>query len=361
MSAAPILVTGAGGFIGGRVVEILHASGAGPVRAAVRRWASAAQIGRLPVDIVQCDVLDPASIAAAAMGVRAIVHCAVGNRAVTVEGTRNVLSAARAAGVERVVHLSTIDVYGKATGVVTESQSLRMTGAAYGDSKIEAESVCREFQAAGLPVTILRPTIVYGPGSGSWTIEFAERLQAGSWMLPETDTSGTCSLVYVDDVVGAVLRALQRAEPISDTFNINGPDSVTWFRYFQALNDAMGLPPLVPASRTRSHLVAAVMSPVRKSAKWALRRFPGLIMGMYQRSALAKRIMKGAEGAIRQSPTAGEFQLYSLVAQYPTEKASRLLGYQPAFGMEEGVALSVEWLAQHGYVRRRAGSDRSSD
>ena len=359
MSEVPVLVTGAGGFIGGRIVEIMHASGAFRARAGVRRWSTAAQVGRLPVEIVHCEVLDPASLTAAMAGMRAVVHCAVGNRKVTIEGTRNVLAAARDAGVERVIHISTIDVYGGADGEVTERTPLLETGAEYGDSKIQAEGICREFQAAGLPVTILRPTIVYGPASALWTIEFAERLQAGSWMLPESDTSGTCNLVYVDDVASAVLQALRRPEPINEAFNVNGPDSVTWFQYFAALNKAMGLPALAPASRARSHAVAAVMLPVRKSAKWALKKFPNLVMGLYQRSALAKKLMKGAEGAIKQSPTAGEFRLYSLTSTYPADKARELLGYAPAFSMSEGIDLSVRWLAHNGYVKNRSDSGHS--
>ena len=353
MSENRIFVTGAGGFIGGRIVEVLQSAGRGPVRAGVRRWASAPQIGRLPVEIVQCDIRDLASARRAIAGCSAVVHCAVGDRAATVEGTRNVLQVALDEKVERVVHVSTIDVYGGALGTVREDSPLVRTGAPYGDTKIEAEEVVAEFRAKGLPVTILRPTIVYGPGSASWTVEFAERLQGGQWMLAAKDTSGRCNLVYVDDVVQAVLRALALPKPSNEAYNVNGADDVTWHAYFQALNDAMGLPPMVPASRARSHLVAGVMAPVKKTAKWALKKFPGLVMGLYQRSAIAKRLMKGAESVIRQSPSAGEFRLYSLVSEYPTAKAEQDLGYQPAFSMSDGITLSVQWLAHAGYLRRR--------
>lgn len=348
MSAGAVLVTGAGGFIGGRIVEVLHAAGLGPVRAGVRRWGSAALLGRLPVDIVHCDVLDPGSLPTALDGARAIVHCAVGNAEINTIGTRNILDAALKAGVERVVHLSTIDVYGRGNGIFSEDAPRTRIGAEYGDSKIEAEEACEEFRARGLPITVLRPTIVYGPGSASWTVEFAERLAAGTWMLSDDDTAGVCNLVYVDDVVGAVVRSLVVTTPVSDTFNVNGPDSPTWSAYFRALNDAMGLPPLRVVSRGRSHLLASAMSPVRKTAKWILRQAPGLVMGLYQRSALARRVMKGAESAIKQTPTAGEFKLYSLEARFPALKAERLLGYRPAFSMDDGIAFSVQWLHHHG-------------
>ena len=97
-SERSVLVTGAGGFIGGRVVEALHLTGGTRVRAGVRRWASAARIGRFPVELAHCDVMESDSLANALTGVSAVVHCAVGDREVTVEGTRNLLEAARRAG-----------------------------------------------------------------------------------------------------------------------------------------------------------------------------------------------------------------------------------------------------------------------
>jgi nucleoside-diphosphate-sugar epimerase len=354
MSAAPILVTGAGGFIGGRIVEILHAAGKGPVRAGVRRWSTAAQVGRLPVEIVACDVADAASLAKAMEGVRAVVHCAVGSPEVNAIGTRNVLAAAQAAGVSRTVHLSTIDVYGRGDGTYTEDTPRKREGAVYGDSKILAEEAVEEFRARGLNVAVLRPTIVYGPGSASWTVEFAERLLAGSWLLSEDDTSGLCNLVYVDDVAAAVLRALETTEPCNETFNVNGAEVITWAEYFAKLNAALGMPPLPKVSRGRSHLAASAMAPVRASAKWVLKKAPGLVMGVYQRSALARRLMKGAESVIKQTPTAGEFHLYSIHAKFPIEKAARLIGYRPAFSVADGIALSVAWLRHVGIEKRRA-------
>lgn len=350
---APILVTGAGGFIGGRIVEILHASGRGPVRAGVRRWSTAAQIGRLPVQIVACDVEDPASLAAAIQGVRAIVHCAVGSPEVNVVGTRNVLEAARVAGVPRIVHLSTIDVYGRADGTYTEDVPPKREGAAYGDSKIAAEEAVEEYRARGSQIAVLRPTIVYGPGSASWTVEFAERLLAGTWLLSEEDTSGLCNLVYVDDVAGAVLRALETPEPCNETFNVNGPEVIAWAEYFRRLNAALGMPTLPKVSRGKSHLAASAMAPVRMTAKWVLKRAPGLVMGVYQRSALARRLMKGAESVIKQTPTANEFHLYTISARFPTDKAAQLIGWRPAIGVDDGIALSVAWLKHLGFEKRR--------
>ncbi len=345
-----VLVTGAGGFIGGRVVEVLHSLGAAEVRAGVRQWTSAVRIARFPVEIRQCDVLDRGQVAAAMHGVSHVVHCAHGSTQVNIDGTRNVLLAAERQGVRRLVHLSTVAVYGDAEGALSEDSPTQSGVSEYGDSKLEAERLCREFGARGLPITILRPTIVYGPFSESWTVEFAVRLRAGRWMLPEQYCRGRCNLLYVDDLVTAVRLALQSEQAHGETFVINGPDDVTWNDYFHALNTAMGLPPLRAESTMASRLAASCMMPVRKSAKFALKRFKEPILALYKRSDLLKTIMRKAETRIRQTPTTNEFRLYSRNVSFPAAKAERLLGYRPAYPMAAGVALSVAWLKHHRYI-----------
>lgn len=345
-----VFITGAGGFIGGRVTEVLHCSGLATVRAGVRRWASAARIGRLPIEIQQCDVTDRDQVREALKDSRFVIHCARGTPDVTIEGTRNVLEAALQAGAERVVHLSTIAVYGDVCGKVDETYPCQYTGNPYGDSKIKAEEICWEFQQQGLPICILRPTIVYGPFNRLWTIEFAQRMQDGPWLLPARYCQGICNLVYVDDVVSAIILALKRKEAVGEAFNVNGVETVTWNDYFHTLSTAMGLPELTPASAARSHLSALLMAPVRSSAKFLLREFNDQIMVMYKRYDLVKAVMRRSENVIKKRPTPAEFKLYSKDAFYVTSKASRLLEYKPMFSMNEGVALSVAWLRHHGFV-----------
>ena len=196
----------------------------------------------------------------------------------------------------------------------------------------------------------MRPTIVYGPYSDLWTVEFAQRLAAGEWFLPERYTQGICNLVYVDDMVKVVLLSLQNKRAIGQTFIVNGEERPTWGEYFHALNDALGLPPLRPASALRSRIKAGLMMPVRKTAKFILKRFQPLVLRVYQRSNVAKAVMRRAETAIKNSPTGAEFELYSLRVSYEDQKAREMLAYRPAFSMRDGVELSVAWLRDHQYV-----------
>lgn len=345
-----VLVTGAAGFIGARMCEILHLGGNVEVRPMIRRWSSAARLGRLPLALVRCDLTDAAQVRSAMEGVDYVVHCAVGTADTNVVGTRNVLQAAEAAGVRKVVHLSTVSVYGSPVGTVPEEAPLP-GGGVYGDSKLEAEEECLAANARGLPVTILRPTIVYGPFSQNWTVEYAQRLASVGYILPRSGAVGRCNLVYVDDVVGAACAAMKPGRGDGRAYNVNGPDDVTWWDYFSALNAAMGLPPLEenPSGGSRSR--AALLMPVRRGARMALDHLGEPIMWVYKRSALARKFMKRAEGLIRTTPNTQEFQLYSLDVHFPAERIQDELGFRPQVAMAEGVALSTAWLRHQRFCR----------
>ena len=113
----PVLVTGAGGFVGSHAVR--HLSRDMEVIAATRDGRDGTR---------RLDVRDEAGLRSGLAGVAAVVHCAVGDRAVTVDGTTALLAAAAQAGVRRFVHISSVAVYGGATGEVSEATPMVVPG-----------------------------------------------------------------------------------------------------------------------------------------------------------------------------------------------------------------------------------------
>jgi nucleoside-diphosphate-sugar epimerase len=352
MAEQRILVTGAGGFIGARLVEVLHCAGGWQVVAGVRRWSTAARVARFPVELAQCDIRSPEQVARALRGVTHLVHCAVtgDDRATIVDGTRVLMESALRAGVKKVVHLSTVDVYGRPDGEVTEDRAFGRTGRLYGDSKIEAEQAVQALVARGLPVTILRPTLVHGPFGATFTIAYAQRLQTSPWLVPQAAAQGTCNLVYVDDVVGAILAALQADTAPGQAFNINGSERPTWNEYFLALHRALELQALVFARPSQARLASRLMEPVRHGAKLLLRGLKPQVMALYQRSELARAFMKAAEVRVRNTPNANELEAFGRRVSYSSEKAQRLLGYCARFPMREALPLTAAWLRANGFV-----------
>lgn len=342
-----MLVTGAGGFIGGRVVEVFFQSDR-EVLAGVHRWENAVRIGRFPVEIERIDVMDRDTLRPALKRVDHVVHCAYGGGDVTREGTRNVLELAKKEGIHRVVHLSTTDVYGNVSGSVDEEQTLRKTGSEYVDSKVDAERICREYRDRGLSVVVLRPTIVYGPFGKDWSIGLARKLREGP-LGGDRTFDGTVRPVYVDDVVGAITRALEVSGAGGKAFNVGGPRCMSWGEYLRAFREAMDLEPGEGGFGSPS-LDSYLVTPLRMVGSYLMDNYPDLLRRMTASSSLLKSLARRARESIQTTPSLQELALFGRRADYVIEKARIVLGYSPRFELSRGLSLTADWLRHHRYL-----------
>jgi nucleoside-diphosphate-sugar epimerase len=345
-----ILVTGSGGFIGGWILETLHLSGTAGVRAGIRSWSSAARLARFPIEIVLCDVMDKESIAQAMAGASCVIHCVSGSTEAIVQGTGNMLDVALTQKVRRFVHLSTTEVYGNVSGEIDDIFPCRNMGSPYGDAKIEAEKLCWEHYKRGLPVTVVRPSIVYGPFSTDWTVGFARKLQSGSWGIFRGYGEGICNLVYVSDLVSGILLAARHQHAVGEAFNLSGPDVITWNQYFQKFNAALSLPELKVIDPANARLRAVAMDPIRSLGKLVLKNFSAPLRKLSQRSRQARSLLRYADKTLKANPRVADLSLYNRKAHYLSTKARDMLGYQPAFDLDRGLDLSVRWLIHVGLV-----------
>ena len=349
-STARTLVTGATGFIGGRIVELLHLSQDREPVAALHQWGTAARIGRFPVAMQRLDLMNSESIQKALGGVEEIVHCAKGSPEVTVQGTRNLLEAARKSSVRRVVYLSTAEVYGNASGTIEENAPLQYTGDPYNRMKVDAEKVCWEAIEKGLPVVILRPSIVYGPFSKNWTERFARLMLEGRWGLFANHGEGRCNLIYVDDLVKAIALALENQAAAGQAFNMVGPEVGTWNEYFTQFNAKLGLPPLKRIETAQVMSRSALIEPIRVAGRIVQEHFMEPIRFLADRVELVKAILKKTEAAVKATPSPGEYQLFDKTAVLSSVKARQLLKFEPKFNLESGLAATVDWLRQQGVL-----------
>lgn len=231
LTGATVLVTGANGFVGARVVGALGERGARVLALARRRGEVPDQAG---VEEVVGDFTDPATANDLAGRADAVVHCAatVGDdlaraRRVNREGTATVARAALGADC-RLVHVSTISVYDRAgRDVIDEDTPLVGDGDAYALTKAEAEREVEAAVAEGLDAVVLRPPAVLGwAPTSTWGQTVPQRLRDGK--LPSRDDDSPFAWVHVDDLADAIVTALD--QDATGAYNVVG-GVTTWGRY----------------------------------------------------------------------------------------------------------------------------------
>ncbi|HXT50695.1 MAG TPA: NAD-dependent epimerase/dehydratase family protein [Thermoanaerobaculia bacterium] len=384
LAGRTVLVTGASGFIGGRVAERLALHHHARVRVLVRGVASAQRLARLPLEIVRGDVTDRAAVAAAAAGCEVVFHCAYGtsgsqkHRAfVNRAGTRRVLEASAAAGVRRLVYLSTLMVYGRTgDGDLDETAPRRRFRNAYSDSKLDAErEAMRWAQTGRAPVVVLQPTAVYGPWGGVWTAQPLAALAAGRWVLVDGG-AGTANAVYVDDLVSAMLLAAVCDDVVGEAFLISGPKPVAWselYRHFAAMHAGDPECRLVAMSaeearalwrrhrravpRLHRELLASFRGDrglrdrlMATRELVALRELASSVLPEFLQQRIKTRISAdqrppaGGDGELPILPLSPELiDFFAARTRVRIDKARRLLGYEPAFPLQRGMDLTREW------------------
>lgn len=314
-----VLVTGASGFLGGRLARVLADRGEA-VRILVRSPPD------LPFEAVHGSLGDRDSLARAVRGVTRIYHCAACSTdwapwptyfESNVIGVANLLEAARTAEIERFLHVSTTDVYGYPAEPCDESHALRDTGLPYNRSKCLGEDRVWEAARQGLPVTVVRPATIYGPRGKAFALDIANLIQRGSMAVIDGGRApgGFC---YVDNAVEAIIRAAESPATEGRAYNLCDGGGETWRTYVDALADGLR------ARRPWLNLPFAAAFPLA-------------------------RMLEAAPG--RPLLTRHAVYLLSRNQEFPTNRARSEFGFSPAVSFQEGVARTVEWLRVIGSKR----------
>lgn len=319
------LVTGASGFIGGRLTERLLADGYA-VRCLIRASSDRSRLEQLDVQLTVGDLTDRASLLDAAEGCELVLHCGalVTDWATTAEiyaanvaGTRNLLAACTSA--RRFIHLSTTDVYGHpGAPLLTEAYSPQRFASWYADTKLQAERAVR-----GAPVqsVILRPATVYGPGSVEVVGAIARALRNGTMLLIDGGRA-IAGLCYVENLLDAALLALRSDAAAGQAVNVSDGLSVTWRQFTDDLADGLGY--------RRARL--------------------SLPYGLASRAAVALehgyRLLRRSTG-LRTPPLLSRqaVQVLGRDQDFSNRAARELLGWSPRVGYADGLAATLEWLA----------------
>lgn len=344
MKTNKLFVTGAGGFIGARVVEMALEQEFNPIAGIRSNWGLP-RLARLAVELRKCDLLVPETLVAAFEGCETVVHCAMSDGPSIVEGTENVLRAAQTCGVARVVFLSTTDVYGMQEGDIDESVGMQRSGVWYNETKIEAEKICSQYLQRGMDITILRPGIVYGPFGNYWTLRYYERFRFGQLKRLNQDSDGYCNAVYVDDLVRAIFSAAKQPKGSTGIYNVVGPEPLHWNDFFRCFHESLSGNPLPESTRVeklpKDH---PLLKLPRNVAKYLMGRCPGLITYCRTKFSPTKKLMKRAEALLKYNPDADELSLYRRRARYLAGALRNELECPPKIGLAEGMKKTANYL-----------------
>lgn len=321
------LVTGATGFLGGALALRLAREGA-QVKALGRSPEKANFLrGQQGIELVKGDISDSARTHHVIQGCEYVFHAAVSygdweqQHAVNVEGTRNVMEAAAAAGSARVVVVSSIAAYGyERSGSVTEMDALMpVAGEPYNTTKIKAETAARELGVQHrLSYSIIRPGMIYGPRSEAWTDRMM-RHASRRFIIWLGDGGGSVFPIHVDDVVDMMLILATHPAANGEAFNCVNTSPVTWREFLLAYgklvhNERWLGVPVELASGIVS--ILAAVSPAHSQG----RVLPKVLPALYRKLTI------------------------------DMGKARDLLGWQPKIDLQAGIESCVPYLREKGLL-----------
>lgn len=322
------LVTGGTGFIGGHIVEQLLADGE-KVRVLARRSSKLGDYLKHPnAEIVYGDVLEPVSLAAALAGVTTLYHAAAQFEIWTADpqlmldtanqGTRNVLDAAMAAGVKRVLHTSSGAVFGLPKNqLVTEASGTGPLLDVYYRSKYESEEIAKTYIAKGLDIVFLNPSNVYGPRDtkplGRSMVQLLNGQLPSAW-------DANFNIVYVVDVARGHILAANKAKT-GERFLL-AAQNIEFREFFSKVVELGGgkLPPFMPGAAI--HAIAIASEALARVTK----KMPLVSVMQYKAATQGTR--------------------------FDGSKAERELGlrYTP---MEEALRITIQWYWDNGFLKHK--------
>lgn len=322
-----VLVTGATGFTGGVLARRLKADGADVV-ALVRDASKARDLAAAGIECREGD-LGGGSLEPVMEGVDRVYHVAAAYRSehadlsmfheVNVEGTRRMLDAAVAQGVSRFVHCSTVGVQGEIEDPPADEDYRVKPGDHYQASKLEGERLALAYFRQGLPGTVVRPVGIYGPGDTRF-LKLFRPIRRGRFVMVGSGET-LYHMTYIDDLVEGFVLAGSRPEALGEVFTIAGP------RY--------------TSIRELVNTIADVLD--RPRPRWRVPFAPVLAAAV-----VCDRVCRTVGISPPLYPRRVEF--FQLDRAFSTDKARRLLGYEPRVELEEGLRRTAQWYRSQGMI-----------
>jgi len=310
------LVTGATGFVGGALVDRLLRQ-KWHVAALARRGSKHTSLKRKGVKIIFGDLADLASVKKAVKGVDIVFNSAAALPyhnlpdqdywEVNVTGVANVIDAAKTSGVKRVVHISTVGIYGRTQDV-------------YSRTKLEGEKIVAKFMKDGFSAVIIRPTIAYGPGDTRPGFLNLFTLIKKGMFIPVGRGDNFFHTIFIENLVDALWLIASKKESLGEDFIIGDDPCPT-------MREIIGIIAEVQGRRIPNFYLP---KPIAYSV--------GLIFDLFKHLGLPAPLTTRRVNFITENK------------KFKIDKAKRVLGYKPKVGLEEGMQKTFNWYKDRGYL-----------
>ena len=324
-----ILVTGGKGFLGSHIVSRLSDLGH-TIRILVRPNNKKMQIGKSDVDIIWGDIRDPDAVDRAVNGVDRIIHLVSNFRkggsdkkeayAINVQGTENVLNAGLKYRVQQVIHCSTIGVHGDVKSVPADEETPFNPGDIYQRTKLIAENIVWGFyNSTKLPITVIRPISMYGPGDLRM-LKLFRMIKNGRFVIVG-DGTPLFQPAYIDDVVQGFMKCLSNEKAIGKVFIIGNEEYLPLNDLFKVVAEELGVDP----PKIRIPLLPVL---------WLAAMCELIFTPFNIEPPLHRR----------------RVSFFQNNRAFSIAKAKKILGYQSQVSLRDGIQRTIKWYEEQGLL-----------
>ncbi|MDD5181713.1 MAG: NAD-dependent epimerase/dehydratase family protein [Candidatus Nanoarchaeia archaeon] len=331
MKDKTILITGATGLIGSYIVEKLVKDN--DVRCLVIKNSDVSFLENVGAKVVYGDITDKSTLGPALKDVDIVFHLAAAFKKdlpekhteavyfkINVDGTRNMLEAAKENHVKRFVHFGAGGVYGFTASEPSNENSPYNPSNAYERSKCEGEKLALEFNQAGLPVTIIQPAVVYGPREKASILKFFKAVKMGIFPIIGNGKN-KMDFVFVEDIADGAILAAEKENAVGQKYIIGGDRAYTFLEILQVIADTLKVP--VPKIKV-PYFLAKIGA--------GLLEIGCSLIGMNPPVKVAT------------------MDFLSKNKFYDTSKARKELGYEPKVDLKKGMEITMKWYKDNGLL-----------
>ncbi|MDD5659871.1 MAG: NAD-dependent epimerase/dehydratase family protein [Actinomycetota bacterium] len=328
-----ILVTGGTGFTGGHLVRRLLENKSNEVKVLARNEKKAEELRKLGVEVIVGDITDKEAVFEAVKGADKVFHIAAAYREAHIDdriywdinynGTKYILDACLEYGVKRLVHTSTIGLVSSVKNPPSDEREAYSPGDVYQNSKCEAEKeALRYAREKGLPVSVVRPAAIYGPGD-TRMLKMFKMIAKKRWIFLGNGKA-YLHMVYIDDLIDGFLLCGEKEEAIGKVFIIGGEKYVS-------LNELSAL--IAAEFNVRTPRIHIPYKPIEITA------------------VLTEKLWKSLK--LKKQPPIYKRRVafFKKSRAFSIEKAKTLLGYSPKIDLKTGIHKTAQWYLQNGYIK----------